>query len=108
LGLWFSLFVSLSFLVRKRIGQRQWRRFHYVSFVAFWIVFIHAIVLGTDTRLLSVKLFYLLTAAPVIFLTFYRILGARRGRAARQAAPHSAAAQNAAVGSRTTQANVVR
>ena len=53
LGLWFSLFVGLSFLVRKRIGQRQWRRFHYVSFVAFWIVFIHAIVLGTDTRLLS-------------------------------------------------------
>jgi hypothetical protein len=103
LGLWFSLFVGLSFLVRKRIGQRQWRRFHYVSFVAFWIVFIHAIVLGTDTRLLSVKLFYLLTAAPVIFLTFYRILGARRGRAARQVA-----AQNAAVGSRTTQANVVR
>ncbi len=79
LGLWFSLFVSLSFLVRKRIGQRRWRQLHMVSFVAYWIVLLHAIVLGTDTPLLVVKLFYLVTAAPVIFLTFFRIFGARRG-----------------------------
>lgn len=78
LGLWFSLFVSLSFLVRKQIGQRLWRQFHTVSFVAYWIALLHAIALGTDTQLPVVKLFYLVTAAPVIFLTFYRVFGARR------------------------------
>ena len=102
LGLWFSLFVSLSFLVRKRIGQRRWRQFHYVSFVAFWIALIHAILLGTDTQLLVVKLFYLATAAPVIFLTFFRIFGARRGSAARRDGAQ------AAVGTRTAPENVVR
>jgi len=73
LGLWLSVLAGVSFYLRKLIGQRTWRRLHYVSFVAFWGVFIHATLLGTDSKFLIVKLMYLLTAGVVLFLTFFRI-----------------------------------
>jgi len=86
IGLWLSLFVSLSFLVRKRIGQRRWRSFHYVSFAAYWLVLVHAAILGTDSKLLPIKLLYLVTNAIVLFLTFYRVFdSSRRARSARRA-----------------------
>ena len=42
------LAVHLSFGLRKRIGTAMWRRIHYLSFVAFILVTIHAISVGTD------------------------------------------------------------
>lgn len=42
------LVVHLSFGLRKRIGTAMWRRLHYLSFVAFVLVTIHAITVGTD------------------------------------------------------------
>ena len=84
LGLWFSVAVGLTFYVRKQIGQRTWRRFHYVSFVAFWAVFIHATLMGTDSKFLVVKMMYLLTVGAVLFLTFFRIF-TRKEKADRRA-----------------------
>lgn len=97
LGLWFSLFVSVSFGMRKQIGQHRWRQIHYLSFVAFLIVLVHAAWLGTDSKLMAVKLFYLITAGPVLFLTFYRMLGARHGQSAqRDSIPASGAVRGGA------------
>jgi predicted ferric reductase len=42
------LVVHLSFGMRKRIGTSTWRRLHYLSFVAFILVTIHAMTAGTD------------------------------------------------------------
>lgn len=42
------LAVHLSFGLRKRIGTAMWRRIHYLSFVAFVLVTVHAISVGTD------------------------------------------------------------
>lgn len=42
------LVVYLSFGLRKRIGTAMWRRLHYLSFVAFVLVTVHAIAAGTD------------------------------------------------------------
>ena len=42
------LVVHLSFGLRKRIGTVMWRRIHYLSFVAFVLVTVHAIAAGTD------------------------------------------------------------
>jgi predicted ferric reductase len=42
------LVVHLSFGLRKRIGTTTWRRLHYLSFVAFVLVTIHAFAVGTD------------------------------------------------------------
>jgi predicted ferric reductase len=42
------LALHLSFGLRKRIGPAMWRKIHYLSFVAFVLVTIHAIAAGTD------------------------------------------------------------
>jgi sulfoxide reductase heme-binding subunit YedZ len=42
------LVVHLSFGIRKRLGPAVWRRLHYLSFVAFVLVTVHAIAAGTD------------------------------------------------------------
>jgi predicted ferric reductase len=44
------LVVHMSFGLRKRIGTAMWRRIHYLSFVAFALVTVHAISVGTDRR----------------------------------------------------------
>ncbi|MFN2166455.1 MAG: hypothetical protein ACK2U9_09350, partial [Anaerolineae bacterium] len=80
IGLWLSLLLSVSFLVRRRIGQRAWRRLHYASFLAFWLVLGHAWLLGSDSHWLSLRAMYAITAGTVIFLTLYRALATRRRR----------------------------
>jgi predicted ferric reductase len=76
IALWLSLLLILSFYVRRQIGQKVWRLFHYLSFVAYFAVLAHAVILGTDSGLLGIKLLYAATAGVVIFLTLYRILSA--------------------------------
>lgn len=48
LGGYLLLVVHLSFGLRKRIGTANWRRLHYLSFVAFVLVTLHALAVGTD------------------------------------------------------------
>lgn len=78
IGLWLSLLLSVSFLVRRRIGQRLWRRLHYLSFVAFWAVLAHSALIGSDSGMPAIQALYAITAAAVLFLTFYRITTARQ------------------------------
>lgn len=78
LGLWLSLLLSVSFLVRKKIGQRAWRSLHYTSFLAYFLVLAHAVWLGSDSGRLGVQMLYLSTAGAVLFLTFYRLLTGRK------------------------------
>ena len=47
---WLTLVLALSFRMRKRIGQRGWRRLHYASFAAFVLSLGHALTAGTDLR----------------------------------------------------------
>lgn len=82
LALWLSLLLSLSFLVRKRIGQRVWRSLHYTSFLAFFFVLAHAVWLGSDSSRPAVQLFYLATTGVVLFLTFYRMLTSHKALSA--------------------------
>lgn len=74
IALWLSLFLSVSWVVRKQIGQRAWRTFHYVSYVVFWIALLHSVAMGSDTNLLWVKWMYIGSAAIVVILTAYRII----------------------------------
>ncbi len=87
LGFWLSLALSISFLMRKRLGPKTWRQLHYVSFLAFWVVFFHSLLIGTDSKLAAMQLFYMLSASAVLFLTFYRIFTARRSVRATLASP---------------------
>jgi sulfoxide reductase heme-binding subunit YedZ len=84
---WLMLALAASFHVRRRIGQRRWRLLHYASFGAFAIGLYHALNVGTDltgTRGLVVEG---IVVAPVLWLTFARVLMPRS--AARPAAPRA-------------------
>jgi DMSO/TMAO reductase YedYZ heme-binding membrane subunit len=78
LALWLALLLSVSFLLRKRLGQRVWRSLHYSSFLAFFFVLVHAVWLGSDSSRPWAQLLYLATTGAVLFLTFYRMLASRK------------------------------
>ncbi len=78
IGLWLSLLLSLSFVLRRRLGQRRWRQLHYLAFVAYWAALLHSVLIGSDSGALGIQALYLATAGGVLFLTFYRILAVRR------------------------------
>jgi len=77
---WLMLALALSFRVRKRIGQRRWRLFHYVSFGAFAIALWHGLSAGTDLKGTTGLVIAAGFAAPVLWLTFARILMPRPER----------------------------
>ncbi len=76
------LALAVSFRVRRRIGQRRWRLFHYASFVAFALALGHALHAGTDLRGTTGLVFAAIAVAPILWLTFARILMPRPGRPA--------------------------
>jgi sulfoxide reductase heme-binding subunit YedZ len=80
--------VTASFYLRKRIGQRAWRMFHYVTFLAFAGATAHGIASGSDSNAPWAEAIYLASAAIVLFLLTYRIGVSMAARAeAREPAP---------------------
>jgi hypothetical protein len=77
---WLALMLALSFRARKWIGQKGWRRLHYASFGAFALSLGHALVVGTDLHGLGGPVLALLSAGPVLWLGFYRLLVPRTSR----------------------------
>lgn len=74
LGFYGFLVLSLSFYVRKQIGQRAWRSLHYISFLTYVFALLHGITSGTDTALPWVQNYYWFSAISLLFLIVYRIL----------------------------------
>ncbi|MCB0112839.1 MAG: hypothetical protein KDD84_02060, partial [Caldilineaceae bacterium] len=70
IGLWLSVLLIASFYVRRFIGTKTWRLIHYLSFIGYWAVLVHAVWLGSDSGAPLVAASYVLSAALVIFLTF--------------------------------------
>ena len=90
--------VTATFYLRKRIGQRAWRTFHYVTFLAFAGTTVHGIASGSDSNAPWAEAIYVVSAVIVLFLLTYRIgmSMAARGEARRAAAV--AAGASAAAG----------
>ncbi len=88
------LALAVSFHVRRRIGQRRWRLLHYASFAAFALALGHALHAGTDLRGRPAWSSPAIALAPVLWLTFARILMPR------PAAPPRAEATSRAAGRR--------
>lgn len=70
---WIASLVTASFWLRKRVGYRAWRRFHYLSFAAYVLGLVHGVTAGTDSGLPLVGWMYILSAATVAALLVYRI-----------------------------------
>jgi len=75
---WLSLVLAVSFRLRKRIGQKGWRRLHYASFGAFALALGHALFTGTDLQGVGGPVLAAVAAGPVVWLGLARILLPRR------------------------------
>ena len=60
--------VTASFYLRRHIGQRAWRTFHYLTFLVFVGVTVHGIAAGSDSNAPWAQAIYLGSAALVLFL----------------------------------------
>jgi len=65
--------VTVSFYLRRHIGQRAWRTFHYVTFLAFAGATIHGIASGSDSNAPWAEAIYITSAAVVLVLLTFRI-----------------------------------
>jgi methionine sulfoxide reductase heme-binding subunit len=74
ISLYALIAVTFTFYVRSRIGQRAWRAIHYVSFLAFALVFVHGVFSGTDTSQLWARVIYWSTGLVVSLLTVARFV----------------------------------
>ena len=72
------LVVHLSFGLRKRIGTVTWRRLHYLSFVAFALVTVHALAVGTDRANPWFASVYVVLLVAVVSLVGVRIKHTRQ------------------------------
>ena len=74
IGFYLWLLVTISFYVRKGIGQKTWRAVHYISFLMYVLGLFHGIFSGTDSGVDWVQKFYWFSAGSLLFLLVYRIL----------------------------------
>jgi DMSO/TMAO reductase YedYZ heme-binding membrane subunit len=74
---WTVLIVSLSFYVKKWIGQNAWRSIHYLSFGAFGATVVHGVMAGTDTSNPWVASLYVAAVLVVVLLTAVRVMSAQ-------------------------------
>ena len=78
LGFYLMALTSVSFYGRKWIGQKKWRKLHYLTFIAFAFITAHGWMAGTDS--VQLALMYGVSTLSVLFLTTYRILTAVTGK----------------------------
>lgn len=74
-AMWFMLVITVSFYVRRRIGQRVWRALHYGSFGAYVAAAVHGVTAGTDTANPFVMYLYVGSLALVVGLLVLRVIG---------------------------------
>ncbi len=78
IGFYLMLLTSISFYFRKQIGQKRWRKLHFLTFLLFILVTFHGVQAGTDSSNIGMMLLYWGSGLFVLFLTNYRLLAARR------------------------------
>jgi predicted ferric reductase len=74
LAFYLLLAIVLSSYVRKQIGQKSWRLFHYTSYLAFLLALVHGLMSGTDSSTLTMRALYIATGGFTLFLIYYRAL----------------------------------
>jgi hypothetical protein len=81
------LLTATSFHARKWLGQRNWRRLHYLTFLLYVLVTAHGLLAGSDRLRPGMQAMYMGSALMVLFLTNYRILTLPKLTAAKAAQP---------------------
>ncbi len=86
ISFWLTLVITVSFSVRKLIGQRAWSLLHYTSYIVFVVVSLHAFESGTDAIQVGVRIILGSFVVLVVGLLFLRIGQASRNALRRRAA----------------------
>lgn len=78
-GFYVLALVTVTFYVRRQIGQPLWKIIHYASFFTFVVVLIHGLAAGTDTQTPWAQAIYWFMGGSTLFLTAYRIVAGIAG-----------------------------
>jgi predicted ferric reductase len=73
IGLYVWAIISLSFYVKKQIGQPAWKLIHFAAFFNFVVAILHGLTSGTDTAGAWAQFVYWLFSVSVFFLIVYRV-----------------------------------
>jgi predicted ferric reductase len=73
LGLYLTFAITISFSLRKLIGQRAWQWLHYTSYIVFGLISVHALLAGTDAVQPGMRIILGLFAVVVAALLVMRI-----------------------------------
>jgi sulfoxide reductase heme-binding subunit YedZ len=90
IGFYLMVLTSGSFYLRKRIGQKTWRRLHYLTFAAFLMVTVHGLMAGTDSGNPGMRVIYWGSVLIVLALTSMRIFGSKNQGTPQRSRPASA------------------
>ena len=67
--------IYVSFLLRRQIGARNWRRLHWATYLVFLLATVHGVASGTDSAQPWAHDLYLGAVGAVAFATAWRALG---------------------------------
>jgi DMSO/TMAO reductase YedYZ heme-binding membrane subunit len=67
--------IYVSFLLRRQIGARNWRRLHWATYLVFLLATVHGVASGTDSSRPWAHDLYLGAVGAVAFATAWRALG---------------------------------
>ena len=84
-GGWLFALVTASFWLRKRIGVKNWRRLHWLTYALFLLATLHGVLAGTDTARPWTRDLYLGALGSVAAGTAWRVLAPPPRRAPRNA-----------------------
>ncbi len=77
IGAYLSILVTITFYLRKKIGQKRFKAIHTLSVVGYLGVVLHAFFAGSDSSLPAVQLIYLGTFLSIVFLTSVWLINKR-------------------------------
>lgn len=73
IGFYLLVAVIISSIFTITRFPKAWRLLHYLPYPLFIVLFIHGYFIGTDTKVLAIKMMYLVTGVIVAWLSLYRL-----------------------------------
>jgi DMSO/TMAO reductase YedYZ heme-binding membrane subunit len=73
-GGWLFALLTASFWLRRRIGVKNWRRLHWLTYALFLLTTLHGVLAGTDTARAWSRDLYLGALGAVAAATAWRVL----------------------------------
>lgn len=77
LGFYLVFITTLSFAFLKQLGQKRWRKLHYLTVAVYLFATVHGLMAGTDSAATGMQMVYLGSVGLILFLTNYRVLALR-------------------------------